>query len=62
MKHETDAKNAVRQANDECNHAQSGRIGGFGKALSSHDRNWAWTTSGSAYDWMDSHAPFAHLD
>ncbi|WP_226797822.1 hypothetical protein [Cupriavidus necator] len=24
--------------------------------------NWAWAAASAHYDWMDSHAPFAHFD
>ena len=62
MKHGTEEKQVVRQGNDECDHAKYHRVDGFGKMNSEREQNWAWTTSGSQYDWMDSHAPFADLD
>jgi hypothetical protein len=62
MKHETQENHAARQRNGECNRTQNQRIDEFGKMSLDLERNWAWTTSSSRYDWMDSHAPFAYLD
>ena len=62
MTHETEEKHAARQRNGECNRRQNQRIDEFGKMSLDPERKWAWTTSSSRYDWMDSHAPFAYLD
>ncbi|CAD6562909.1 hypothetical protein LMG24235_08151 [Paraburkholderia sabiae] len=62
MKQRTEKTQALRRETDECDYAQSHRIGGPGTMSSDPERIWAWATSGGQYDWMDSHAPFAHLD
>jgi hypothetical protein len=62
MKDETKETQVAWQRDDKCNHAQNHRIDELRKMNPDPERNWAWTTSGSRYDWMDSHAPFAYLD
>jgi hypothetical protein len=62
MKHGIEGQQGAQQSNDECDHAQYHPIDGFGNVSPDPERNWAWSTSGSQYDWMDSHAPVGYLD
>ncbi|SAL81850.1 hypothetical protein AWB74_06073 [Caballeronia arvi] len=62
MKHDSKEKYASRQGSEQFNHAQSHHTVGCEKTRRCTDRNWAWTTTGSQYDWMDSHAPSGQFD
>lgn len=61
MKYGAEVQDAAR-GDDGLNNAQDGLDRDGRNVPSDSVRNWAWTTSHSQYDWMDSHAPFACVD